>query len=133
MPTGLGLRSMMTGDLRQAEEGLREGAVQFRALGERWGLSMALDHLSQLLSWRGEHAEALVKMDESLALMHELGATDDVADLITRRAWTRVLQGDHDGARADYELAASTARRSGMPESRAAAYVGLADLSRLAA
>lgn len=132
VPTGLGLRSMMTGDLGQAEEGLREGAAQYRALGERWGLSMALDHLSQLLSWRGEHAEALVKMDESLALMHELGATDDVADLITRRAWTRVLQGDHDGARADYELAASTARRSGMPESRAAAYVGLADLSRLA-
>ncbi|MFG1644313.1 BTAD domain-containing putative transcriptional regulator [Amycolatopsis sp. NPDC049252] len=131
VPMGLGLRSMMTGDLVQAEEGLREGALQFGELGERWGLSMALDHLSQLLSWRGEYAEALVKMDESLALMHQLGATDDAADLITRRAWTRLLQGDHAGARADYELAESTARRSGMPESRAAAYIGLATLSRL--
>jgi predicted ATPase/DNA-binding SARP family transcriptional activator len=131
VPTGLGLRSMMTGDLAEAEEGLREGAAQFRALGERWGLSMALDHLSQLLSWRGEYAEAVVGMDESLALMHELGATDDVADLITRRAWTRMLQGDRRAARADYELAASLAHRSGMPETRAAAYIGLANLSRL--
>ncbi|HEY3472740.1 MAG TPA: BTAD domain-containing putative transcriptional regulator [Amycolatopsis sp.] len=131
LPTGMGLRAMMTGDLAGAEEGLREGAAQFRALGERWGLSMALDHLSQLLTWRGEHDAAVPLMDEALALMHELGATDDAADLICRRAWTRLLSGDRAGARADYELAAATARRTGMPETRAAAYVGLANLARL--
>ncbi|WIV59394.1 BTAD domain-containing putative transcriptional regulator [Amycolatopsis nalaikhensis] len=131
LPTGMGLRAMMTGDLAGAEEGLREGAAQFRALGERWGLSMALDHLSQLLTWRGEHDAAVPLMDEALALMHELGATDDAADLICRRAWTRLLSGDRAGARADYELAAATARRTGMPETRAAADVGLANLARL--
>ncbi|MEV4051349.1 BTAD domain-containing putative transcriptional regulator [Amycolatopsis sp. NPDC049688] len=130
LPMGMGLRSMMSGDLAGAEESLREGAAQFRALGERWGLSMALDHLSQLLTWRGEHGAALRMMDEALALMHEIGATDDAADLICRRAWARLLSGDRAGARADYELAATTARRSGMPESRAAAYLGLANLSR---
>ncbi|MGW4061801.1 BTAD domain-containing putative transcriptional regulator [Amycolatopsis sp. NPDC004747] len=130
LPMGLGLRAMMSGDLAGAEEGLREGAAQFRALGERWGLSMALDHLSQLLAWRGEYAAALPLMDEALGLMHEIGATDDVADLVCRRAWTHLLSGDRARARADYELAAATARR-GMPESRAAAYVGLANLSRL--
>ncbi|SFW51222.1 BTAD domain-containing putative transcriptional regulator [Amycolatopsis australiensis] len=131
LPTGMGLRAMMAGDLAAAEEGLREGAAQFRALGERWGLSMALDHLSLLLTWRGEHDAALPLMDEALGLMSEIGATDDAADLICRRAWTRLLAGDRAGARADYELAAATARRSGMPESRAAAYVGLATLARL--
>jgi tetratricopeptide (TPR) repeat protein len=130
LPTGMGLRAMMTGDLAGAEEGLREGAAQFRALGERWGLSMALDHLSQLLTWRGEHDAALPLMDEALGLMHEIGATDDAADLMTRRAWTRLLSGDFGGARQDYELAAAMARRTGMPESRAAAYIGLANLSR---
>ncbi len=130
LPMGLGLRAMMAGELADAEEGLREGVTQFRALGERWGLSMALDHLSQLLTWRGEHEAALPLMDEALGLMHEIGATDDVADLICRRAWTRLLSGDRAGARADYELAAATARRTGMPESRAAAYVGLANLAR---
>ncbi|ADJ42022.1 SARP family transcriptional regulator fused with ATPase domain [Amycolatopsis mediterranei S699] len=131
LPMGKGLRAMMSGDLAGAEEGLREGAAQFRALGERWGLSMALDHLSQLLTWRGEYAAALPLMDEALGLMHEIGATDDVADLVCRRAWTHLLSGDHARARADYELAAATARRSGMPESRAAAYVGSANLARL--
>ncbi len=131
LPMGMGLRSMMAGDLTAAEEGLRDGAAQFRALGERWGLSMALDHLSQLLTWRGEHDAAVPLMDEALALMDEIGATDDAADLICRRAWTRLLAGDRAGARADYELAAATARRSGMPETRAAAYVGLANLARL--
>ncbi|MDS0132881.1 MULTISPECIES: BTAD domain-containing putative transcriptional regulator [unclassified Amycolatopsis] len=131
LPMGMGLRAMMSGDLAGAEEGLREGAAQFRALGERWGLSMALDHLSQLLTWRGEHAAALPLMDEALGLMHEIGATDDVADLICRRAWNHLLSGEHARARADYELAAATARRSGMPESRAAACVGLANLARL--
>ncbi|MET8848274.1 BTAD domain-containing putative transcriptional regulator [Amycolatopsis sp. NPDC004625] len=132
LPMGLGLRSMMSGELAAAEAGLREGAAQFRALGERWGLSMALDHLSQLLTWRGEHEAALPMMDEALALMHEIGATDDVADLICRRAWARLLSGDRAGARSDYELAAATARRSGMPESRAGAHLGLANLSRFA-
>ncbi|MFI5583581.1 BTAD domain-containing putative transcriptional regulator [Amycolatopsis sp. NPDC051758] len=130
LPTGMGLQAMMNGDLTGAEEGLREGATQFRALGERWGLSMALDHLSQLLTWRGEHEAALPLMDEALGLMHEIGATDDAADLISRRAWARLLSGDRDGARVDYELAVSTARRTGMPESRAAAYIGLANLAR---
>ena len=130
IPTGMGLRAMMTGDLAGAEEGLREGAAQFRALGERWGLSMALDHLSQLLTWRGDYDAALPLMDEALGLMHEIGATDDAADLIGRRAWTRLLQGDHAGAGADYERAVATARRTGMPESRAAAYIGLANLAR---
>ncbi|MEV6915823.1 BTAD domain-containing putative transcriptional regulator [Amycolatopsis sp. NPDC051106] len=130
LPTGMGLRAMMTGDLTAAEEGLREGAAQFRALGERWGLSMALDHLSQLLTWRGRPGDAVPMMDEALSLMREIGAVDDAADLICRRAWTRLLAGDRAGARADYELAAATARRTGMPESRAAAYTGLANLAR---
>jgi tetratricopeptide (TPR) repeat protein len=87
--------------------------------------------LAQLLTWRGEHDAAVPLMDEALALMHELGATDDAADLICRRAWTRLLSGDRAGARDDYERAAATARRTGMPETRAAAYVGMANLARL--
>jgi predicted ATPase len=130
LPMGMGLRGMMSGDLATAEEGLREAAAQFRALGERWGLSMALDHLSQLLTWRGEYDAALPMMDEALGLLHQIGARDDVADLIVRRAWARLLSGDFGGARRDYELAAATAGRTGMPESRAAAYLGLANLAR---
>ena len=132
VPTGFGLQAMLSGDLDGAEEGLRKGAEQFRELGERWGLSMSLDHLSQVLGWRGQYAESRVLMDEAMALMREIGATDDCADLLCRRAESRALQGDPDGARADFEMAVSLARNSGMPETRAAAYVGLSTLARRA-
>ncbi|MFE0022101.1 BTAD domain-containing putative transcriptional regulator [Amycolatopsis sp. NPDC059021] len=130
VPTGLGLWAMMTGKLALAEQSLREGSTRFRALGERWGLSMTLDHLSQLLSWQGRYAEALDMMGEAIALMQELGATDDNADLLCRRGDSRAAQGDLAGAREDYEVAIALAKRAGMPESRALGYLGLAGLAR---
>ncbi len=129
-PTGWGLRAFMQGDLETAERYLREGAAAFRKLGERWGLSMALDHLSQILTWTNRHAEALGTMNEALQLMQELGASDDNADLLCRRGDSKVLYGDAAGARADFELAIEIARRSGMPETRASGYIGLAYLAR---
>ncbi|KZB81649.1 BTAD domain-containing putative transcriptional regulator [Amycolatopsis regifaucium] len=129
-PTGYGLRALMRGDLEPAEEFLRQGAAAFRRLGERWGLSMALDHLSQILIWTDRQAEALETMNEALRLMRELGASDDNADLLCRRGGSKLLHGDAAGARADFELAIEIARRSGMPESRAAGYIGLAFLAR---
>ncbi|MBB4687031.1 BTAD domain-containing putative transcriptional regulator [Amycolatopsis jiangsuensis] len=132
IPLGDGLRAMLTGDLDAAERGLREGQDRYRALGERWGLSMSLDHLSQVLTWRGRHEEAAAAMTESMALMREIGATDDYADLLCRRGDSRVWRGDVEGARADYEETVALARRTGMPETRAAGYVGLAGLARRA-
>ncbi|WP_037315468.1 BTAD domain-containing putative transcriptional regulator [Amycolatopsis orientalis] len=129
-PTGYGLRALMRGDLEPAEGFLREGAEAFRELGERWGLSMALDHLSQILIWTNRQPEALEMMNEALRLMRELGASDDNADLLCRRGGSKLLHGDAASARADFELAIEIARRSGMPESRAAGYVGLALLAR---
>lgn len=129
-PTGYGLRALMQGDLGTAEEFLREGAQAFRSIGERWGLSMALDHLSQILIWTNRQAEALETMNEALRLMRELGASDDNADLLCRRGGSKLLHGDAAGARADLELAIEIARRAGMPESRAAGYVGLSFLAR---
>ncbi|OXM46204.1 BTAD domain-containing putative transcriptional regulator [Amycolatopsis alba] len=130
VPTGYGLRMLMQGKLEAAEGLLREGEAAFRAIGERWGLSMALDHLSQILIWTNRQAEALEMMDEALRLMRELGASDDNADLLCRRGTSKLLHGDPAGARADFEFAIEIARRAGMPESRAFGYVGLATLSR---
>ncbi|MFJ4104872.1 BTAD domain-containing putative transcriptional regulator [Amycolatopsis japonica] len=129
-PTGYGLRALMRGELETAERCLREGAQAFREVGERWGLSMALDHLSQILVWTNRQAEALETMNEALRLMRELGASDDNADLLCRRGGSKLLHGDAAGARADFELAVEIARRAGMPESRAAGYIGLAFLAR---
>ncbi len=129
-PTGYGLRALMRGELETAEGFLRAGEKAFRELGERWGLSMVLDHLSQILVWTDRQAEALETMNEALRLMRELGASDDDADLLCRRGGSKLLHGDAAGARADFELAIAIARRSGMPESRATGYIGLAFLAR---
>ncbi|WP_406640025.1 BTAD domain-containing putative transcriptional regulator [Amycolatopsis sp. WGS_07] len=130
VPMGDGLRAMLAGELDEAERGLREGEARYRELGERWGLSMALDHLSQLLVLRGRHEEALAAMTESLTLMQTLGATDDYADLLCRRGDSRALRGDLDGAKADYERTIELASRTGMPETRASGHVGLSGLAR---
>ncbi|WP_037362263.1 BTAD domain-containing putative transcriptional regulator [Amycolatopsis orientalis] len=130
VPMGDGLRSMLAGELDEAERGLREGEARYRALGERWGLSMALDHLSQLLVLLGRHDEALAAMTESLSLMQTLGATDDYADLLCRRGDSRALRGDLDGAKADYERTVELAHRTGMPETRASGHLGLSGLAR---
>ncbi|WP_370932598.1 BTAD domain-containing putative transcriptional regulator [Amycolatopsis sp. cg13] len=130
VPMGDGLRSMLAGELDEAERGLREGEARYRALGERWGLSMALDHLSQLLVLLGRHEEALAAMTESLSLMQTLGATDDYADLLCRRGDSRALRGDLDGAKADYERTVELAHRTGMPETRGSGHVGLSGLAR---
>ncbi len=129
-PTGYGLRALMRGELEAAEGFLREGEEAFRRLGERWGRSMALDHLSQIMIWTDRQAEALDTMDEALRLMRELGSSDDDADLLCRRGGSKLLHGDVAGARADFDLAIEIARRAGMPESRAAGYIGLAFLAR---
>ncbi|MFJ8915709.1 BTAD domain-containing putative transcriptional regulator [Amycolatopsis sp. NPDC102389] len=129
-PTGYGLRALLRGELDTAEGFLRAGAQAFRTIGERWGLSMALDHLSQILVWTNRQAEALETMNEALRLMRELGASDDNADLLCRRGGSKLLHGDVAGARADFELAVEMARRAGMPESRAAGHIGLAFLAR---
>ncbi|WP_116200805.1 BTAD domain-containing putative transcriptional regulator [Amycolatopsis circi] len=130
VPMGDGLRSILAGKLDEAERGLREGEARYRALGERWGLSMALDHLSQLLVLRGRHEEALAAMTESLSLMQTLGATDDYADLLCRRGDSRALRGDFEGAKADYERTVELAHRTGMPETRGSGHVGLSHLAR---
>jgi predicted ATPase/DNA-binding SARP family transcriptional activator len=124
---GAGLRGLLIGDLAEAERGLVEALVLCRATGERWMTASALENLSILVAWRGQAPEALAMMDEALDLMRQLGSNDDAADLLCKRAECRARFGDPVGARADYELAV----RAGMPESRAAGMLGLADLARL--
>jgi predicted ATPase/DNA-binding SARP family transcriptional activator len=131
MELGAGLRSLLTGELAEVEAGLTRALVRSRASGERWMTATALEQLAALVGWRGDPVRALALMDEAFDLMRQLGSTDDAADLLSRRGELRARFGDSVGARADYDLAIELARRAGMPESRAAGLLGLADLARL--
>jgi len=69
-------------------------------------------------------------MDESVRLAGELGAFEDAADLLCRRADGVLRAGDADAAKADYEAAAEQAR--GTPLTLARARGGLGEVARRA-
>ncbi|MFI6320657.1 BTAD domain-containing putative transcriptional regulator [Nonomuraea sp. NPDC050556] len=90
----------------QAEADLVEVLGLFREVGERWGIAQGLDWLAELASWRGEWARAHSMWDEAIGLLGELGAGEEQADILIRRADARVRQGDLTSASADLALAA---------------------------
>ncbi|MCG5219406.1 BTAD domain-containing putative transcriptional regulator [Streptosporangium soli] len=118
-------------DLAAAEQEFTGAADGFRALGDRWGTALALDSLAALAVFHGDHPTALTLTGEALVLTEELGADEDLADLLCNRGDHRRHLGDLAGARADFERAAELARRAGTPTYLAAALRGLGDIARL--
>lgn len=118
---GDGLRLLLGG--QPAEAALTGALAGFRAAGDRWGIANTLDKLAGIT---GRHA----LMDESIALIGELGRTEDTADLLTRQADMLAQDGDLAAARAGYERAAEFARAVGAPDLLADARRGLGDLAR---
>ncbi|WP_199487679.1 BTAD domain-containing putative transcriptional regulator [Actinomadura spongiicola] len=119
------------GDVAEME---RAGALAlrgFRKCGDRWGTANSLDPLAQGAARRGDRGRALALLDEAVALMERLGALEDTADLLYQRGFVRILDGDLDAARAEFERGIDTARRAGTPDKVAGGYHGLAEVARL--
>ena len=115
-----------------AEREFRAAADGFRALGDRWGLALALGSLAGLANLRGDLAGAVVLVEEALTFAEQLGATEDVCDLLCDRADYRVRLGDLTTAHDDYSRAERVARHAGLPTYQGAGLRGLGDLARLA-
>ncbi|RMI36346.1 ATP-binding protein, partial [Actinomadura harenae] len=123
-----GYPQLAQGDLAQAEQEYQTAADGFRGLGERWGTALALDALAGLAATSGDTVRAIALTDEALTLAGELGAADDLADLLCNRGDLRA-QDDPEAAAADYAEAAAVARRAGNATYVAAALRGLADMA----
>ncbi|MFB7665975.1 BTAD domain-containing putative transcriptional regulator [Kitasatospora sp. NPDC056138] len=117
-------------DTALAARTFRTAAEGFRALGDRWGTALALDALAGIAGGRGNHAEAVALTDEALTHTEQLGALEDSADLLVNRGDHRIGQ-DAATARADYDRAATLARRIGSSTGLAAALRGLGDIALL--
>jgi predicted ATPase/DNA-binding SARP family transcriptional activator len=128
---GLGLMRLFVGAVATAESELTAALDGFRAVGDRWGMGMALAELAMLAGQRGERERSIALTDEALDLVGQLDAADDMASLLCRRAEGSVRAGDLADAHADYERAAELARRAGTPEMLAAAHHGLGEVARL--
>lgn len=128
---GSGYVSLFRGDAAAAEPEFAAAADGFRAVGDRWGLATALERLADFVDWRGDGARADALLDEALDLLVLLDALEDISDLRSRRAARLVRAGRIDEGHAEYERAAETAARAGIPGTLAGAQLGLGEIARL--
>ncbi|MEY9965549.1 putative ATPase/DNA-binding SARP family transcriptional activator [Streptacidiphilus sp. MAP12-16] len=129
---GDGFRHLyVTADAASADREFTAAVEQFRSIGDRWGQIIALGELANIADWRGDHGRSEGLAAESLRLAAELGAAEDIAELVCARAERRVRAGELDAAVADCEQAIGLFRRVGAPDSVARARLCLADIARL--
>src|SRR5215813_9514055 len=97
----LGKMRIMTGQGgRDAEAYLEMALAEFRALGERYGISLALSELAEQSALRGDFAGACEHYEQAAAAIIEVGATEDVIRLRTGQALMYWLNGDQDASAA---------------------------------
>ncbi|MGI5158115.1 BTAD domain-containing putative transcriptional regulator [Microbispora sp. CA-102843] len=101
---------------RAAEAWLREALAGYRALGERWGLSLTLYWLSLAAENRGDAGEALTLLEEAAELAGLIGGMEAVPVplmLRVRLAQLRARTGDLAGAELELAHAGEVAGRTG--------------------
>jgi predicted ATPase len=85
---------------RDAEAYLETALAEFRALGERFGISFALTELADLIAVRGELDGACEYYEQAIAVLKETGAVEDVIQKRSRQAQLYWLLGDEDSSAA---------------------------------
>ena len=69
---------------READAYLEMALAEFRAIGERWGISFALTELADRIAVRGEFAGACEYYEQAIAVLTEVGAIEDVIRMRSR-------------------------------------------------
>lgn len=128
---GWGHMALFGGDVAEAERQFEDSLTGFRSTGDRWGTALCLAELAMLAGWRGDGRRSMALYDEALESAGQLGAVEDLADLLCRKGDGLVRAGDFAAARTAYERAARTAREAGAPTRPAAVEWGLGEIARL--
>ncbi|MFC4000021.1 BTAD domain-containing putative transcriptional regulator [Nocardiopsis sediminis] len=115
---------------RDADAHLEMALSEFRALGERFGISLALSELADRIAARGEFARACEHYDEAVAVITEVGATEDVIRMRARQAQLYWLMGDEDAGAAAMAEAQRCADRVTWPDALAELAFSKAELAR---
>ncbi|MGV9852598.1 BTAD domain-containing putative transcriptional regulator [Streptomyces sp. NPDC003442] len=113
-----------------AEVYLEAALAEFRALGERYGISLALTELANLLAVRGDFAGACERYEQAIAVVSEVGAPEDVIRMRSRQAQLYWLLGDKDAGAAAIAEARRCAERVTWPEALAELAFSRAELAR---
>ncbi|MGW7209582.1 BTAD domain-containing putative transcriptional regulator [Streptomyces sp. NPDC054837] len=119
------------GDLETGVASRIEALRGFEAVGDRWGIVLALMPIGRDHSLRGEHASAIATFERAVALSSELGTEDYLYLSKARLARERRRSGDLDGAFRDLRAAHRQARERGQLRLEANILVGLANAHRM--
>ena len=119
------------GDAGESKRDILAARDAFEAVGERWGLAAAYRFLAAVWSREGDHPRAIEANQQALALVGEIGETDDMAEVVAAIGTSRARSGDLAGGRADLERAMSMAPTEGEidPDPAVMARLGLAELA----
>jgi predicted ATPase/DNA-binding SARP family transcriptional activator len=115
---------------RDADAYLEMALAEFRALGERFGISIALSELADRIATRGEFAGACELYEEAIAVVTEVGAMDDVIPMRSRQAQLYWLLGDETASAAAIAEAQRHAERVTWPDALAKLALSKAELAR---
>jgi non-specific serine/threonine protein kinase len=92
--------AMQRGDYTSAQEACEEALSTFRALGQSYGLSQALNFLGDLARLQGDYATAAAHYRESLPLARQAGVRSDIASLLHNLGYVALAQGESSQAAA---------------------------------
>jgi predicted ATPase len=115
---------------RDADAYLEMALAEFRAIGERWGISFALTELADRIAVRGEFAGACGHYEQAAAVVTEVGAIEDVIRMRSRQAQLYWLLGDKDSSAATIAEAQRCAERVTWPDALAELALAKAELAR---
>jgi len=124
------MRIMLGQHGRDADAYLEMALAEFRALGERFGISFALTELADRFAVRGELAGACEHYEQAIAVVTEVGATEDVIRMRSRQARLYWLLGDKDASAAAVAEAQRCAERVTWPDALAELALSKAELAR---
>lgn len=114
----------------EADAYLEAALTEFRAIGERWGISFALTELADRCAMRGEFATACELFDQATAALTEVGAIDDLVRIRARQAQLYWLRGDAEAAATTMAEAQRCADQAAWPGSLAELALAQAELAR---
>ncbi|MER5390824.1 BTAD domain-containing putative transcriptional regulator [Saccharopolyspora sp. NPDC002686] len=115
---------------QEADEHLETALTEFRAIGERFGISLALSELADRIATRGDFAIACDHYDQAIAVIAEIGATDDIIRMRARQAQLHWLLGDENAGEAAMSEAQRCANRVTWPDALAELALAKAELAR---
>ena len=132
------LARLQTGKIRvmfgqgglDADEHLEKALEEFQALGERFGISLALTELADRVAVRGAFAKAAELYEQAVVVIAEVGAPEEVIRMRARQALMLWMAGDRDGAAAAITDGERGAERVTWPGALAELALAKVDLAR---